>query len=48
MDKPTKEQVDDFLKYISGLEIFIWTHVGDQEPDPNLVAVVDWLKNYKE
>lgn len=44
MEKPTKEQIKKFLEYLSGLETFVWFHSGDQTPDPDLIAVVTWLK----
>jgi hypothetical protein len=33
-----------FLEYVDGLEMFVWTHVGDQPPDPDLVAAREYLE----
>ena len=45
MEEPTKEQIQKYLKWVDGLAILHWTHFGDQQPDPDLVAVTEWLKS---
>lgn len=41
--KPTASQICKFMSYVRDLEMWYWTHAGDQKPDPDLVAVNDWL-----
>ena len=46
--KPTKKQIEKFLKYLDALEIMRWLKIGNQPPDPDLDAVIDWLKENRE
>lgn len=41
--KPTPMQIKKFLMYLHSRELFYWSHFGDSPPDPELVAIVEWL-----
>jgi len=45
MTKPTATQIHKYLVYVHGLAAFQWLHLGDQEPQEDLVRVGEWLES---
>jgi hypothetical protein len=49
MSKPSSKEIRYFLDYLSGLQTFFWTHMGDQKVLKEVEKVVEWLiKKEKE
>lgn len=44
-EKPSKEQIEKFLKHVKSLALFFAIKNREEEPDPDLVRVMQWLEN---
>ena len=47
-DKPTKEQLKKFVKSVKELAFFKAVKGYEEDPDPDLVAVMKWLESLSE